>query len=133
MAGSNTSLKPLPCNTSLPTRVSLCRRWEHRSKESKQRLLKQLREYVEEMRSLRPTREVGVEGVDGCKLYDIRISGSFSQGQQLELNELVERHTKARYHLRFTHGDLNSMSILVNGYDIVSIDDWDTCGWYPEY
>ncbi|EME79021.1 uncharacterized protein MYCFIDRAFT_34938 [Pseudocercospora fijiensis CIRAD86] len=130
-------------------------RWEHRSEEAKARLLKQLREYVEEMRSLRPAREVGVEGVDGGKLYDVRLSGGvngvgpfksihdfhsflrdgveFSQEQLPEVNELVERHTKARYDLRFTHGDLNSMNILVKEDDIVGIVDWDTCGWFPEY
>lgn len=130
-------------------------RWEHRSQKSRERLLKQLREYVEEMRSLRPTREVGVEGVDGGKLYDVRISGGvngfgpfksiydfhfflrdgvdISQEQQPDINELVERHTTARYDLRLTHGDLNSMNILVKGDDIVGIVDWDTCGWYPEY
>lgn len=129
--------------------------WEHRSQESKARLLKQLRAYIEEMRSLRPAREVGVQAVDGGKLYDVRIPdgingfgpfksvGEFhaflrdgidaSPEQHPEVNELVERHDRAHYDLCFTHGDLNSMNILTKGDDIVGIVDWDTAGWFPQY
>jgi aminoglycoside phosphotransferase len=130
-------------------------RWEQRSAESKERILKQLKGYVSEMRSLRPADEGGVQAVDGGKLYDVRLSGgvygfgpfrsvqdfhSFlrdgigsSPGQHPEVNELVDKHTTAHYGISFTHGDLNSMNILTKGDDVVGIVDWDTAGWFPEY
>ena len=130
-------------------------RWEQRSAESIERILKQLKGHVSEMRSLRPADEGGVQAVDGGKLYDVRLSGgvygfgpfrsvqdfhSFlrdgigsSTGQHPEVNELVDKHTTAQYGISFTHGDLNSMNILTKGDDVVGIVDWDTAGWFPEY
>lgn len=129
--------------------------WEQRPEASKTRLLKQLKTYVEDMRSLKPPRSGVVEGVDGGKLYDMRLQDglkgfgpfdsirdfhSFLRGgitafpeQISEVNELVKKHEVARFSTCFTHGDLNSMNILVKGDDIVGIIDWDTAGWYPEY
>ena len=129
--------------------------WEQRSAESKERVLRQLKGYVGEMRSLRPANEGSVQAVDGGKLYDVRLSGGVngfgpfpsvrdfhlflrdgigsSPEQHPEVNELVEKHTKAQFGIRFTHGDLNSMNILTKGDDIIGIVDWDTAGWFPEY
>ncbi|PGH02261.1 hypothetical protein AJ80_08886 [Polytolypa hystricis UAMH7299] len=129
--------------------------WEQRPEESKAHLLKQLKAYMEEMRSLKPTHSVAVEGVDNGKLYDMRLSGGLegfgpfssvrefhlflrdgitaSPGQIPEVNELVEKHEKAQFSTCFTHGDLNSMNVLVKGDSIVGIIDWDTAGWYPDY
>ena len=130
-------------------------KWEQRPQESKAHLLRQLKTYMEEMRSLNPPNLGAVEGVDGGKLYDIRLSDglkgfgpfnsvrdfhSFLRGgisaspeQIPEVNELVEKHEKVQFSTYFTHGDLNSMNILVNGDNVVGIIDWDMAGWYPEY
>jgi hypothetical protein len=129
--------------------------WEQRSAESKERILRQLKGYVSEMRSLRPANEGSVQGVDGGKLYDVRLSGgvngfgpfrsvqefhsflrdgiSSSPAQHPEVNELVDKHASAQYGICFTHGDLNSMNILSRGDDVVGVVDWDTAGWLPEY
>lgn len=124
--------------------------WEQRPEQSKTLLLKQLKAHLEEMRSIKPPKLGVVEGVDGGKLYDMRLSnglqgfGPFnsvhefhtflrggitaSPGQIPEVNKLVEVHEKAQLSTRFTHGDLNSMNILVKGDNIVGIIDWDTAG-----
>jgi aminoglycoside phosphotransferase len=33
----------------------------------------------------------------------------------------------------FTHGDMSSLNVLVDGDNIVGIIDWETAGWYPHY
>ncbi|KAI9038535.1 aminoglycoside phosphotransferase family protein [Aspergillus affinis] len=77
--------------------------WVNRSKESKTKLVTQLKNMVQEMRELRPPKEVGVSSHD------------------------------RDWPIMFTHGDLSSLNILVRGDDIVSIIDWETAGWYPSY
>ena len=128
--------------------------WSRRSGQSKGRLLEQLRDYIQEMRILKPTSGK-VEGVDGSKVYDMRIPGgvrgfgpfdtirnfhSFltagtttSPDQFPDVNELITMYEDAEYTTRFTHGDLSSTNILVDGDKVTGIVDWDTCGWYPEY
>ena len=129
--------------------------WEQRSAASKVHLMKQLKAYVEEMRSLKNTNLGVVEGFDGGKLYDVRLSGGLqgfgpfdsvgdfhsflrdgiaaSPDQIPEVNELVEKHENSQFSTCLTHGDLNSMNILVQDDNIVGIVDWDTVGWYPDY
>lgn len=128
--------------------------WSKRSDQSKARLLEQLKGYIQEMRTLKPPTS-GVKGVNGSKLYDMRIPGGvhgfgpfdtvrdfhsfltsgiqMSPDQFPEVNELIMMHENSHFTTCFTHGDLNSANILVNGDDVVGIVDWDTCGWYPEY
>ena len=48
--------------------------WSRRSDQSKTRLLEQLRNYIQEMRILKPTSGKA-EGVNTSKLYDMRIPG----------------------------------------------------------
>jgi len=33
----------------------------------------------------------------------------------------------------FSHGDLSSLNILVDGESVVGIVDWETAGWWPPY
>ena len=85
-----------------------------------------------------------VQGTDGGKLYDMRLTGGVAEfspfdsvrdfhsflrdgihvspEQIPEVNELVEKHENTRFTTCFIHGD-----------DIVGIVDWDTAGWYPQY
>ncbi|KAF2814337.1 kinase-like protein [Mytilinidion resinicola] len=58
---------------------------------------------------------------------------SASPEQIPEVNELIKKQESSQSSTRFTHGDLNSMNVLVKGDDVVGIIDWDTAGWYPEY
>jgi aminoglycoside phosphotransferase len=131
--------------------------WSKRSDQSKAKILAQLKELIEEMRALKPPT-VGVSGINGSKLYDMRISGGvhgfgpfasvrdfhlflshstkYSADNPTEVNTLLEMYRNSRYSPRFTHGDLSSQNILVSedGEDvIVGIVDWTTSGWYPEY
>lgn len=129
--------------------------WEQRPDQSKAKLLQQLKTYVQDMRSLKDPSHGAVQSVDGGKLFDVRLPGgakgfgpfesvsdfhsflrsgiSSSSGHPAEVNDLIESHEKSKYSTCFTHGDLNSMNILVKGDDVVGIIDWDTAGWYPEY
>ncbi|KAL9104489.1 MAG: hypothetical protein Q9163_000582 [Psora crenata] len=128
--------------------------WLRQFDQSKSRLLEQLRDYIHEMRILKPTSGK-VEGVDGSKLYDMRIPGGIngfvpfdtipdfhsfltggirlSSDQFPEVNELVTMYEDSEYTTRFTHGDLSNTNIFVDGDKVVGIIDWDTSGWYPEY
>ncbi|KAI9803831.1 MAG: hypothetical protein M1825_001711 [Sarcosagium campestre] len=53
-----------------------------------------------------------------------------SPGQYPQVNELVEMHENGQSSTCLTHGDLNSMNILVKEDDIVGIIDWDTVAAY---
>ncbi|CRG83321.1 hypothetical protein PISL3812_00672 [Talaromyces islandicus] len=128
--------------------------WPSRSAKSKARILAQPREHIEEMRALDlPT--AGVGGINGSKLHNVRIPGGiqgfgpfasvhefhtflshgteYSADNPQEVNDLLEMYRNSRYSPRFTHGDLSSQNILVNGDDLVGIVDWTTSGWYPDY
>ena len=129
--------------------------WGARTEESKRRVLEHLKAYIQEMRALSPVSSGKVEGVDGGKVYDMRISGgvrgfgpfesvgdfhSFitddfkaSPTQFPEINELLAMYGGSKYTTCFTHGDLSCANILVKGDKVVGIVDWDTSGWYPEY
>ncbi|KAI1928504.1 hypothetical protein LOZ65_001997 [Ophidiomyces ophidiicola] len=112
-------------------------------------------DYIDEMRCLKPPAVGVVEGVNGSMLYDLRVSGDMkgygpfdsvpsfhsfltnaveqSTNQFPEINQLLAMYQTSQFTTCFTHGDLNSANILVDGDRIAGIVDWDTCGWYPEY
>lgn len=129
-------------------------RWTSRSEESKTKLLLQLRQIIQEMRSLVPPEGCGIASIDGGPLYDCRLLGPslqfgpFSNVQDFhnhlrqgiyldpnldpELQELIIQHQN-NWPLKFTHGDLSSLNILACEDKIVGIIDWETAGWYPSY
>lgn len=52
----------------------------------------------------------------------------------LEVNSLITMHDTTDWGSPiFTHGDLSSLNVLVQGEKIVGIVDWETAGWYPYY
>lgn len=128
--------------------------WSKRSDQSKAKILAQLEQYINEMRALNPPT-VGIGGINGSKLYDPRIPGGvqgfgpfasvhdfhtflshsidYSPENPAEVNALLEMYRNSSHSPRFTHGDLSSQNILVNGDEIVGIVDWTTSGWYPDY
>ncbi|KAH8698375.1 hypothetical protein BGW36DRAFT_375959 [Talaromyces proteolyticus] len=98
------------------------------------------------MRSETPTPKV--QGVDGSKLYDMRILGvsrgfdpfgsiqdfhafltdgfEMSTEQFPELNRLVMMHQKSNFATYFTPGNLNIANILVRGDNVVGIQgNWE--------
>ncbi|KGO64628.1 Aminoglycoside phosphotransferase [Penicillium italicum] len=128
--------------------------WVNRSKESKIKLLAQLKNMVQEIRELRPPEGIGVSSVSRGPLYDCRLPGTslrfgpfssiksfhqylrdgidFDPGLDCEIQDLIKQHDGG-WPIVFTHGDLSSLNILVRGDDIVGIIDWETAGWYPSY
>ena len=137
--------------------TSIAEAWHTRTEGSKAQLLEQLEKYVDEMRNLEQSRPGVVEGPDGQKLYDPklpggrqgfgpfqsirdfhyylrrRLSGPFPGRQELE--DLVDwqDNEASNYNTCFTHGDLCSTNILVDGNKISGIVDWESAGWMPEY
>lgn len=125
-----------------------------RSEESKAKVLSQLKQMIQEMRSLIPPDGCGIANINGESLYDCRLPGPslnfgpFSNVQDFhthlrqgiyldpnldpELQELIVQQ-QSSWPLKFTHGDLSSLNILASGDEIVGIIDWETAGWYPSY
>lgn len=127
--------------------------WLERSPESRKIILMQLRVMIEEMRALTPAPDTGVESVTGGQLWDCRMAksdtfGPFRTVQDFhrylhqdhpvipenhpDINLLLSLHEKS-WPLRFTHGDLSSLNIMVEGDRVTGIVDWETAGWYPSY
>lgn len=51
-----------------------------------------------------------------------------------EINHMIAAHETTDWGSSvFTHGDLSSLNILVQGEAIVGIIDWETSGWFPAY
>jgi Phosphotransferase enzyme family len=130
------------------------RGWIYRSAESKANILSQVKQMVQEIRSIPPT-DAGTANVDGGSLYDGRVAGTslrfgpFRNAQDFhkhlrcgmefhldlypEVNELIAQHEEPYPSLVFTYGDLSSLNILACGDKVVGIVDWETAGWYPSY
>ena len=131
--------------------------WPKRSEASRDRVLNQLCGMVSQLRSIPPPDGTGVCNVDGGPIRDCRLPakllwGPFAtvrdfhkelaNGADLEtsyttdppdFNELLDFYRGASDEVAFTHGDLNSMNVLVRGDDVVGIIDWETAGWLPSY
>lgn len=55
-------------------------------------------------------------------------------GHHAEINELITMHETTEWGLPvFTHGDLSSLNVLVEGDKVTGIVDWEIAGWYPSY
>jgi aminoglycoside phosphotransferase len=131
--------------------------WLSRTKESREYILNQLRDMIEEMRRIPPPNNDRAANVDGGTLYDCRLPGAPNTRRRFgpfthlsdfhrflrrgteahpdqypEVKELITMH-KGTWPLCFTHADLSSLNILVHGDDVVGIIDWETAGWYPSY
>lgn len=109
---------------------------------------------IQEMRELQPPKDIGVASVDGGSLFDCRVAGPslrfgpfrsisdfhlhlregvrFDPRLGLEVQDLIKRHGRY-WPIVFTHGDISSLNILIQGDEVVGIVDWETAGWYPEY
>lgn len=131
--------------------------WLSRSEESKQRLLHQLRDFVEELRRIPPPKDTGVCNADHGPIFDMRLPhqncwGPFSSIREFHLalldghdftltscdsfpglKELSSFFNQPSGQPVFTHGDLSSLNILCRGDEVVGIVDWETAGWFPYY
>ncbi|KAI1314076.1 kinase-like protein [Xylaria venustula] len=137
--------------------VNAGRDWVRRSEESKGRILGQLRNMVEQLRSVQPLTKRGVSNIVGGSIYDPRLPTQSFWGpfrciddfhSQLrdnlpldidpsdapaDLLELFAFYEQPFTETRLTHGDLSSSNVLVKGDEVVGIVDWETAGWFPFY
>lgn len=133
------------------------REWYKRSEESKQKILRQLKAMIEELRRLAAPDGVGVANIDGGPIYDVRLPhqslwGPFDSickfhqalvdGQDIaavvdedyaDLKELACFYRQSWPQPVFTHGDLSSLNVLARSDDVIGIIDWETAGWLPPY
>jgi aminoglycoside phosphotransferase len=130
--------------------------WPNRTKESRGRIVDQLRGFMAELRSVPPPEGVGVANVLGGPFYDCRLpeplNGPFSTVHEFhralangadfnadtsklapDLQELFSFYRQSDHELVLTHGDLSSLNTLVRGDEVVGIIDWETAGWFPSY
>lgn len=135
--------------------------WPELSTESRRRVLKQLKDMVDELRSVKPTSPARVESCANGSLRGSRIAhciprmGPFETIQEfhlwlrkgllqpdpkqevddewLEIASMIERQDGAWPPTVLTHGDLNPFNILVQGDKVVGLIDWECSGWYPYY
>ncbi|KAJ5735717.1 uncharacterized protein N7483_000842 [Penicillium malachiteum] len=133
--------------------------WVRRDEESKAKLLSKLKSMIQEMREIPAPEGTKIASADGGSMFDCRLPGTsfkmlrfgpFNGIQDFhrhlrsgiefdptctfdpEIQEFITQHGKS-WPLKFTHGDLSSLNILIRGDDIVGIIDWETSGWYPSY
>ncbi|KAL9617051.1 MAG: hypothetical protein Q9160_008124 [Pyrenula sp. 1 TL-2023] len=136
--------------------------WKKLSEEARQNIFDQLKQMVQELRSLRPPSRAGVESCVGGSLCDPRIPrscprfGPFKTIQEFHLwlrEDLQPTQVEGRENdsdwqdIRdmaaaqdgscpppvFTHADLSPFNILVREDRVVGLIDRELSGWYPHY
>jgi hypothetical protein len=128
--------------------------WLERNAESKEKILAQIENMVNQMRRILFPSGQDISNVAGGPLFDSRLSGGSYHGlfdtvqdfhrhlregyeggneDAPDANRLVEWHNQSRSKPIFTHRDLSTMNIIVRGDEVVGIIDWETAGWWPEY
>jgi aminoglycoside phosphotransferase len=131
--------------------------WVRRPQESKDKILQSLKLMIQQLHSITPPSNVGVSNISGGPIFDQRLPnnslwGPFSTIREFHmklcdgLGELTPNQTLpsdldklAAFYNRpwptptFTHGDLSSSNIIVQGDEVVGIVDWETAGWMPPY
>lgn len=130
---------------------TLARAWQHLGAEEKRRIVAQLADYIEQLRSLVPPEEGHVANVALGPAYDHRLGsrpfGPFKciadfhtfvrQGSALDGDSDSEvRLVHGRFETlvtKFSHADLSPENVIVNKGEIVAILDWEFAGWWPEY
>lgn len=134
----------------------LAKGWYSRPGDSRERIFAQLKKMVNEMRAL-PAPCPSVANMLGGPLYDPRFPGASltigpfqtvhdfhlflrngmleppPDGRHPEIHDMMQLQDQPWPMPVFTHGDLSSFNILVQGDHVVGIIDWETAGWYPTY
>ncbi len=49
------------------------------------------------------------------------------------IERMIQLQDKRQYETKLTHGDFNSLNVLVKDDNIVGIIDWEMTEWYPDY
>ncbi|KAK7946428.1 uncharacterized protein PG986_010749 [Apiospora aurea] len=129
---------------------SLPRAWRRLSSDpaALTKILEQLRRIMQELRSLKPPGDAGVQSCTGGSLYDARNNRAFprmgpfqtvhafhhEEEQDWEdIREMAALQDGPWPAPLFTHGDLNPSNIFVRGDEVVDIIGWETAGCYHIY
>lgn len=128
--------------------------WSTMDLEAQQQCMQQLKEYIDELRSLPPPHPGKVEAVDGACCLDDKIwSGGWGPFDNIdsfndffgyevfrsdpsrypEIQDPLKKIAGRKWRTVFSHGDLGPHNILWKDGRIVSIIDWECAGWLPEY
>lgn len=136
--------------------------WKKLSDESLGKNFLQLKGMVQELRALEPPPGTGVGSCVGSSLYDSRLPhgtprfGPFTTIQEFhrwlrgdlqatqigddvsnqdanDIKTMIAKQEGQWPPSVFTHCDLNLFNILISGYKVVGIIDWESSGWYPPY
>ncbi|KAF5586671.1 serine threonine kinase [Fusarium subglutinans] len=141
---------------------SIADAWRDLSDADRSNIFAQLRRMFQELRSLTPAPNAGIESCIGGSLRDSRIPrsrprfGPFKTVQDFhrwlrddfqpqdhpdrvddqdwrDIKEMIMKQDGPWPPPVFTHGDLNPFNILVREDQVVGIVDWEFAGWYPYY
>ena len=129
--------------------------WIYLAEQSKARILSHLKKMIEELRAIKPPKDIGVANIDGGPIYDCRLPKDHTWGpfktihefhRQLragvesshlnvppDIRELIAFPERPWSSPVFTHADLSSFNILRRGDKVVGIIDWESAGWFPTY
>ncbi|KAJ1963866.1 hypothetical protein GGI12_001793 [Dipsacomyces acuminosporus] len=102
----------------------------------KTKILQNLKQAIQELRSIENPHESYVCSVDGGQVKDYRISWGSPVGpfnDEEEFNDVLLSGTITGHKSVLTHADLKPSNILVDEDCNVYIIDWECCGFYPEY
>ncbi|KIY44663.1 kinase-like protein [Fistulina hepatica ATCC 64428] len=129
--------------------------WPSLDAQQRASVVAQLRDFVGQLRHLRPPPHVlpdTIGSLNGQALRDSRVScyhpiGPFETESAFhdrllvaadtfldrEISEPIRARMRDDHHTVFTHGDLTPRNIIVQGHVVVAIVDWEESGWMPEY
>ena len=129
--------------------------WRELNAQQRLHIVTQLRDYVAQLRTLKPPSAVSsgtISSLYGQPYRDSRLSSGAPVGpfpSEGALNDFlidvadrwidkgltVDTRRKMRndHRIVFTHGDLAPRNILVKGDEVVALIDWEESGWMPEH
>lgn len=132
--------------------VSLRVAWRTMTDVERDRILLELKGYLDHLREVRPPQPHIVAAVDYSSCHDVRISadafGPFENHDEFHrflrwgqdenstipgLAEICHAHKSKQYRTVLTHADLAPRNIMVYKGKVTGILDWETAGWFPEY
>ncbi|KAH0593877.1 hypothetical protein MHUMG1_08199 [Metarhizium humberi] len=130
---------------------SLDKLWPTMSVEEKKDVCRQLREILEQMRSIAPPCEL-IGACDGTEIRDTRVLNTYHHppcrdeemfnGFLLSslfkitpeaVREALSLHLRTDHRIVLSHCDLAPRNILVQDGKITGLVDWEDGGWYHEY
>ncbi|KJK86133.1 hypothetical protein H633G_10016 [Metarhizium anisopliae BRIP 53284] len=130
---------------------SLDKLWPTMSVEEKKDVCRELREILEQMRSIAPPCEL-IGACDGTEIRDTRVLNTYHHPPCCDeetfngfllsslfkitpeaVREALALHLRTDHRIVLSHCDLAPRNILVQDGKITGLVDWEDGGWYPEY